>query len=90
LARISDELYVVEFFDWLTGHRGWSNMLFSIDDMYKNRWRFYASDEELRDAYEYGGLSAAPHLDDEGKEIELLSNIPRQPAEPKPSDGERS
>lgn len=48
---------VVRYFDWLGGGESWGARLVSFDAVLAGDWRFYSTDEEMRDAYEYGGVA---------------------------------
>jgi len=47
---------VVRYFDWLAGAEGWGTHIVSFDEVLRDDWRFYSTDDEMRDAFEYGGV----------------------------------
>lgn len=62
VTGVVGERYLVQWFDWGLGNLLWQELV-NIREM--EGWRFYDSDEQLRDAYEYGGLmhAAERHYD---------------------------
>lgn len=52
----ADGLLAVQYFSWLTTERDWSVCLISMADVDWRRYRFYGTDDEMRDAHEYSGI----------------------------------
>ncbi len=50
--------YVVQFYQWLTGSTGWGNVLVSLETIERQGWLLYATNEEMRESYEYSGKAA--------------------------------
>ena len=51
------QCFVVNYLSMLTGAPGWGEQLVTLDTMLQGQWRFYACVEDMREAYEYGGLA---------------------------------
>lgn len=47
---------VIRNYDWFVGAEGWGTRLVSFDEVLKGDWRFYSTHEEMREAFEYGGV----------------------------------
>lgn len=57
VARINDDHYLVQLFDWLVGGPSCARVA-SLDDM--RSWKFYETDEDMRDAYNNAPRKAVP------------------------------
>ena len=47
----------VRFFDWLGGGEGWYWQLVSKAEVASDRWCWYDSSEEMKEAYDYAGFA---------------------------------
>ena len=39
------------------GSRSWGQRLVALDEILTEKWRFYLTVEEMREAFEYGGIA---------------------------------
>jgi hypothetical protein len=51
------QVFVVTYFEWITGSPSWGERLFTLDNILQGEWRFYPTIEDMREAYEYGGIA---------------------------------
>ena len=54
------QVFFVRHFDWLTGSSSWNLRLYALADILQGQWRFYLTDDDMRETYQYGGLSRPP------------------------------
>ena len=50
IEKISDEVYLVELFEWITGSDSYGKLV-PLSDMLQ--WQFYESNEQMNDWYEH-------------------------------------
>jgi hypothetical protein len=55
--------YVVQFYEWIVGSLGWGAHLVTLEQMHRDDWLLYATNEEMRDAYEHNGRARRTIVD---------------------------
>lgn len=55
-AEVAPGVYVVTYHEWISGGPSYGERLVSLNAMLAGGWRFYASNEDMRQAYVHGGL----------------------------------
>lgn len=57
MARLDDGYYMIQMFEWLTGSPSFTGTkLVHISAMAQEHWAWYATNEDMREAYQYGGI----------------------------------
>lgn len=56
LSEPYPQVFAVQYFEWLMGQTSSGVSLVRLDGILDGDWRFYSTDEAMRDAYEHGGL----------------------------------
>lgn len=52
--------FVVQYYEWLGGGHAWGLRLLEKTALLRGRWHFYRTNDEMIEAYEYGGIARPP------------------------------
>jgi hypothetical protein len=57
VAEPYPQVFVVQYFDWLTDRITWGLHLVALDNILRGNWQFYLTSDDMRDAYKLGSMA---------------------------------